>query len=247
MRDPYEVLGVSRSASPEEIKKAYRALAKKYHPDLHPGDASAEEKMNEINVAYDMINNPSKYRQEQARQAQQQAYQQYQNPFEYYTHGFTGYGSGNTGYKGSHSAYSEGRSGYNSGRTTYTYTYTAQNGWQRTANTTTGGTANNYSRNQSARYSSSDGNGYSSYDSYSDPYQMFRDVFGYRRARRGVFGIWRFIIIFLLIQTCMRACFAGSYGYYNNTYPYQQYPGNYQYEQQSQDYLYGQPGSGNQM
>ncbi len=55
MRDPYAVLGVSPSASEEEITKAYRKLAKKYHPDLHPGDAAAETKMQEVNAAYDQI------------------------------------------------------------------------------------------------------------------------------------------------------------------------------------------------
>ena len=55
MRDPYEVLGVDRNASDEEIKTAYRKLAKKYHPDLNPGDTSAAEKMNEVNAAYDAI------------------------------------------------------------------------------------------------------------------------------------------------------------------------------------------------
>lgn len=55
MRDPYEVLGVSRDASDEEVKRAYRALAKKYHPDLHPGDKEAERRMKEINDAYDRI------------------------------------------------------------------------------------------------------------------------------------------------------------------------------------------------
>ncbi len=60
MRDPYQVLGVSPDASDEEIKKAYRALAKKYHPDLNPGDEVAAQKMQEINAAYDQIKNPEK-------------------------------------------------------------------------------------------------------------------------------------------------------------------------------------------
>lgn len=57
MSDPYKVLGVQRGASEEEITKAYRKLAKKYHPDLNPGDASAAEKMSEINAAYDKLKN----------------------------------------------------------------------------------------------------------------------------------------------------------------------------------------------
>lgn len=55
MRDPYEVLGVSRDATDDEIKTAYRKLAKKYHPDLNPGDEEAARKMNEVNAAYDAI------------------------------------------------------------------------------------------------------------------------------------------------------------------------------------------------
>lgn len=56
--DPYKVLGVSPNAGDDEIKRAYRALAKKYHPDLNPGDKNAERRMNEINAAYDQIKNP---------------------------------------------------------------------------------------------------------------------------------------------------------------------------------------------
>jgi len=59
-KDPYQILGVSPDASDEEIKRAYRALAKKYHPDLNPGDAEAAKKMQEINAAYEKIKNPEK-------------------------------------------------------------------------------------------------------------------------------------------------------------------------------------------
>ena len=59
--DPYKVLGVSPDATDEQIKQAYRKLAKKYHPDLNPGDAEAAKKMQQVNAAYEQIKNPEKY------------------------------------------------------------------------------------------------------------------------------------------------------------------------------------------
>lgn len=58
--DPYKILGVSPGASDDEIKRAYRKLAKQYHPDLNPGDAEAARKMQQINDAYERIKNPEK-------------------------------------------------------------------------------------------------------------------------------------------------------------------------------------------
>jgi molecular chaperone DnaJ len=58
--DPYKILGISPDASDEEIKKAYRRLAKQYHPDLNPGDLVAAKKMQQVNAAYEQIKNPEK-------------------------------------------------------------------------------------------------------------------------------------------------------------------------------------------
>ena len=59
-RDYYEVLGVQKGASADEIKKAYRKLAKQYHPDMNPGDATAEHKFKEVNEAYDVLSDDDK-------------------------------------------------------------------------------------------------------------------------------------------------------------------------------------------
>ncbi len=94
MNDFYEVLGVPKTASEEEIKKAYRKLAFKYHPDQNPGDKTAEEMFKKINAAYDVLGDENKRRQydngsfnpfQEYAQYQQngQNYQgqSYQNPF----------------------------------------------------------------------------------------------------------------------------------------------------------------------
>ncbi|NJS16249.1 MAG: DnaJ domain-containing protein, partial [Nostocaceae cyanobacterium CSU_2_110] len=59
-RDYYEILGVSKNATNEEIKKSYRRLARQFHPDLNPGDKTAEEKFKDINEAYEVLSDPSK-------------------------------------------------------------------------------------------------------------------------------------------------------------------------------------------
>ncbi len=59
----YDTLGVKKGASADEIKKSYRKLAAKYHPDKNPGDASAEEKFKEVQNAYDVLSDPEKRKQ----------------------------------------------------------------------------------------------------------------------------------------------------------------------------------------
>ena len=103
--DPYKVLGVSPSASMDEVKKAYRQKAKMYHPDMHPDDPRASEKMNEVNEAYDMITNPDKYRQR--REQEQQAQQARQS------YGGYGGGYGGTGSQGYGGAGSQGQGDFN--------------------------------------------------------------------------------------------------------------------------------------
>ncbi|MBR1457487.1 MAG: DnaJ domain-containing protein [Oscillospiraceae bacterium] len=102
VQDPYKVLGVSPNATDEEIKKAYRELTKKYHPDLNPGDASAAQKMNDINTAYDQIKNGG---------AQQQSYGPSAGAQQQY--GWYGWDSWN-------GAWQQGQQSYQSERSEYT-------------------------------------------------------------------------------------------------------------------------------
>ena len=109
VQDPYRVLGVPRGASQDEIKKAYRKKAKECHPDFHPDDPKASEKMNEVNEAYDMLMNPDKYA---SRQKQEQYRQQYSSQYGPQS----GYGNGQSSGRGSYNPYGNGSSQYGGDR-----------------------------------------------------------------------------------------------------------------------------------
>jgi DnaJ-class molecular chaperone len=84
--DHYQTLGVSRTASAEDIRKAYRELARKFHPDLHPDDEAAKEKFKKVQSAFDVLNDPSK----------REMYDRYGSSFE----GVGGQGPGGGGWSG---------------------------------------------------------------------------------------------------------------------------------------------------
>ena len=86
----YDILGVKKDASDDEIKKAYRSLAKKYHPDLNPGDASAAEKLKQINEAYEVLGDKQK-------RANYDAYGSAEGPQFGGAGGFGGFSSGDFG------------------------------------------------------------------------------------------------------------------------------------------------------
>jgi molecular chaperone DnaJ len=133
--DPYEILGLSPGASDDEVKKAYRALAKKYHPDANPGDKVAEQKMKDINAAYDMIinkkyrpqsSNPftgggqsqSYYGSSQTGQGPQQTYAEYdEDPFDFSSFGFGPFSAFFYGDQNGQSAYSANPYGSGAGDT----------------------------------------------------------------------------------------------------------------------------------
>ena len=80
--DPYKVLGVSPDASDEEIKRAYRRLAKKYHPDVNPGDEQAAKEMQRVNAAYEQIKNPEKANPNQGHSYGYNPYTRYERTYQ---------------------------------------------------------------------------------------------------------------------------------------------------------------------
>lgn len=103
MQDPYRILGVSPTSSEDEIKKAYRNLAKKFHPDVNNGSAEAEARMKEVNEAYSTI---MKMRKEGTSGA---------SAGNGYSRGYGGYSQGSGGYNGYYGSGSYGNASYNSG------------------------------------------------------------------------------------------------------------------------------------
>ena len=95
MTDPYSVLGVSRDASDDEIKKAYRNLSRKYHPDANPGDKEAEAKFKEASEAYSVLSDPQKRQQ-----------------YDQFGHAAFEQGGGGAGGFGGFGGFDFGRSGY---------------------------------------------------------------------------------------------------------------------------------------
>lgn len=182
-KDPYVVLGVSKGATDEEIKSAYRKLTKQYHPDLHPDDPQAAAKMSEVNAAYDQIKD--------AASRSKYEYSQNVHPGSGYGYGSSPYGTyGQSGYSGYGAYGNYGQSGYyGSSQSSYTDSDDGDDGvWVFTPF----GAFKMGGKSQS--YGSSD-----SRESSGSSYYT-------RRTVRRPFGILRYILLFLLINMLFRSC-----------------------------------------
>lgn len=100
-RDYYEILGVSRTVSPDDLKKSFRKLAMQFHPDKNPGDKKAEERFKEISEAYEILSDPQKRQayDQFGHLGTQQGFRPGANPFEGFTRGHAG-GQGYGGFEG---------------------------------------------------------------------------------------------------------------------------------------------------
>ncbi len=109
MTDPYKVLGLPSTATDEEVKQAYRRLAKRYHPDANPGDKNAERRMQEINAAYDEIMN-------RKSGASGSSHTGGYDPFGGFGGGFGGYGGYGGGYQRTGGERADGSNYFNAAR-----------------------------------------------------------------------------------------------------------------------------------
>lgn len=207
-KDPYVILGVSKGATDDEIKSAYRRLTKQYHPDLHPNDPSCTEKMSEINAAYDQIKDADARRRYEDSQNIHPGYgygygsSSYGSYGSYGQSGYSGYGGyGNYGSSGFY-----GSSGSSSSGSYYSNTSDEDESGAYSWVFTPFGAFRVY-RGGGNRSSSSSGTGYGSTSYTNQEYSSSQNSSGsyYSRPRRR-FSLLRYLVIIMLINFLLRSC-----------------------------------------